>query len=122
MTIGLDGALLTRNSDGALQLVTVEVFTSAVGFYDDEVTELHTLVSREAAPARGAKPASPDGDVIFSRTRVLNLSVDISTEWAAHPPSLPAISGGGPPFIHTNYRGRPGFWVGAKFAYHMGRA
>ena len=49
-----------------------------------QFTELYALEGREARAAAGALPPPPDGTAILGRPRILNLTVFVGAERAAH--------------------------------------
>src|SRR3990167_2251798 len=86
--VGINRAFLHRNADRAFQFGAVEILALAGGFHHDQIAQLHTFIGGESPATGRTKPPPPDRDVIFGRTRVLHLGIDIPAEWAAHGPLL----------------------------------
>src|SRR5205085_4604197 len=80
----IDIALSRRMPDGAGELVAVEWLALGVLLDHCEVAQLHPLEGREARPARLALTAAADRRPILAGPAVLNLTVFVRAEWAAH--------------------------------------
>src|SRR3954451_6862880 len=80
----VDFALAGGMADRALELGAVEGLALAVLLHDGQVAQLDPLESREARAARFALPAAADGGTILARPAVLNLTVFVGAERAAH--------------------------------------
>ncbi|QTK78950.1 hypothetical protein AT6N2_C1164 [Agrobacterium tumefaciens] len=82
--VTIDRSLAQRDLEGTHQLFAVERKLAAAFLDDHQLAQLHALIGRKAAAAIRADAPPADGGVVLRRTRVLDLCVFGTAEWAAH--------------------------------------
>jgi hypothetical protein len=93
---------LQTDPDRAFKLITVEVFTAAIGFDHDQIAQLHAFICCETSTTGGAKTTAPNGNVVFGGAGIFDLCVNVSAKGATHGPVLVLIYTAGCGYFPTS--------------------